>query len=34
MDDFLTKPYSHAALQDALLRLARPGTLAGQVRSD
>ncbi|TXG94665.1 MAG: response regulator [Zoogloea sp.] len=34
MDDFLTKPYSHAALQDALLRLAQPGTLAGQVRSD
>jgi CheY-like chemotaxis protein len=34
MDDFLTKPYSHAALQDALLRLARPGSLAGQVHCD
>jgi len=24
MDDFLTKPYSHLALQEILLRLARP----------
>lgn len=26
MDDFLTKPYSHAALHEILLRLARPAT--------
>jgi len=30
MDDFLTKPYSHAALQETLLRLARPRAVATQ----